>query len=64
MKTIQVEYGIPPLRAVYFADYADDGQTDEDIEILFAETYQWPSGNPKRVIKKITRSEKQDVVPL
>jgi hypothetical protein len=46
---IRVEYENPPMRAIYFEYYADNGESDEQIQAGFAELH------PHSNIRKIER---------
>lgn len=48
-KAIRVEYEIPPLRAVYFAEFLDDGQPDDEVRRAFL------LREPKARVRKIER---------
>lgn len=48
-RVIDVEYEIPPMRAICLARFADDGQADDRIESALAHQ------KPGAVIRKITR---------
>lgn len=52
-KYIRVEYELPPLRAIYHKDFADDGQTDEEIRQHFPSVLPREDTNPR--IRKISR---------
>lgn len=49
MNVLRVEYEIPPLRAIYFAEFHDDGQEDSEILEHFRQQ------RPARVVRKICR---------
>jgi hypothetical protein len=48
-KCIRIEYEFPMLRAIYFAQYHDDGQSDDEVREAFA------AEQPRARVRKIER---------
>lgn len=56
-KVLRIEYEIPPLRAIYFSDFHDDGWTDEEAKEFFIGHEQGSR------VRKITRLELETEAP-